>query len=104
MDLLGHHFFQGSTPVFNLDTTSEKQDGIAFTKVQKKMDAPSDSEKGNNGAVEWLYLSTIDGTVGQFKSVYRVNTAGGAAPKTCENEPSDITVQYAANYYFFGRS
>lgn len=104
MDLLGHHYFQGSTPVFNLDTTSDKQDGIAFTKVQKKLEAPSGSEQGDNGAVEWLYLSTIDGTVGDFKSVYRVSTAGGAPPKTCENVPSNIEVQYAANYFFFGDS
>lgn len=102
VDLLGHHFFQGSTPVFNLDTTPAQQYGIAFTKVQKKVDAPPDSVQGDNGAVEWLYLSTISGTVGDYKSVYRVNTAGGAAPKTCENMPSVITVQYAANYYFYG--
>lgn len=101
MDLLGHHFFQESIPVFNLDTTEDHQKGIAFTKVQKKVDAPSGSEQGDNGAVEWLYLSTIDGTEGNFKSVYRVNTAGGAPPETCENAPSEITVQYAANYYFF---
>lgn len=102
LDLLGHHFFQGSTPVFNLDTTPQRQYGIAFTKVQKKLDAPSDAVYGDNGAVKWLYLSTIDGTVGDYKSVYRVNTAGGAAPKTCENMPSVITVQYAANYFFYG--
>ena len=101
IDLLGHHFFQGSTPVFNLDTTATQQYGIAFTKVQKKVDAPSDAEQGDNGAVKWLYLSTIDGTVGDYKSVYRVDTAGGAAPKTCESMPSVITVQYAANYYFY---
>lgn len=101
MDLLGHHFFEETTPVFNLDTTPEHQAGIAFTKVQKKIDAPSGSEQGENGAVEWLYLSTTDGTEGNFKSVYRVNTAGGAPPKTCENAPKEITVQYAANYYFF---
>lgn len=102
LDLLGHHFFQGSTPVFNLDTTPQRQYGIAFTKVQKKVDAPSDAVYGDNGAVKWLYLSTIDGTVGNYKSVYRVNTAGGAAPKTCENMPSVVTVQYAANYFFYG--
>ena len=87
MDLLGHHFFEETTPVFNLDTTPEHQAGIAFTKVQKKIDAPSGSEQGENGAVEWLYLSTTDGTEGNFKS--------------CENAPKEITVQYAANYYFF---
>lgn len=101
VDLLGHHFFQQTTPVFNLDTTAQRQKGIAFTKVQKKIDAPTTADKGDNGAVEWLYLSTIDGTVGNYKSVYRVNTAGGAAPKTCENASSEIIVQYAANYYFF---
>jgi hypothetical protein len=102
MDLLGHHFFSGATPVFNLDTTPSRQYGIAMTKKESQIDAPSSAMKGGNGAVAWLYLSTINGTIGRYKSVYRVDTAAGQPPKTCENMPSQFTVQYAANYYFFG--
>ncbi|PYH42340.1 uncharacterized protein BP01DRAFT_359592 [Aspergillus saccharolyticus JOP 1030-1] len=105
LDLLGHHYFQGtSTPVFNLDTTVEQQNGIAITQKQESIDAPSDAVKGSTGAVAWLYLTAIDGTVGDYKSVYRVTTVSGAAPDTCKGMQSTFTVQYAALYYFYGES
>ncbi|GIK04702.1 hypothetical protein Aspvir_008795 [Aspergillus viridinutans] len=103
LNLLGHHFFEDSIPVFNLDTTSQRQYGIAFTKKKAELAAPSSAVQGDNGAVAWLYLTTTNGTVGNYKSVYRVDTAAGSPPKTCENQPSVITVQYAANYFFFGK-
>lgn len=102
MKLLGHHYFQGSIPVFNLNTPNE-QHGIAFTKLDDKMKAPVNAVEGNHGAVAWLYLTTVQGTVGDFSSVYRVNTASGAPPATCENMPDHFEVQYAANYYFYGK-
>ncbi|THC88742.1 hypothetical protein EYZ11_011806 [Aspergillus tanneri] len=102
IDLLGHHYFKGPTPVFNLDTPSTRR-GIAYTKKVAGIDAPSGAIKGGNGAVAWLYLSAINGTVGRYRSVYRVDTAAGQPPKTCKDVPSEFTVQYAANYYFFGK-
>jgi hypothetical protein len=103
LNLLGHHFFQNSIPIFNLDTTAQRQYGIAFTKKKAELAAPSSAVQGANGAVAWLYLTTTNGTIGDYESVYRVDTAGGSPPKTCENQQSVITVQYAANYYFFGK-
>ncbi|EAW07410.1 uncharacterized protein ACLA_021190 [Aspergillus clavatus NRRL 1] len=103
INLLGHHFFSGPVPVFNFDTTPSRQYGVAYTKKQAELPAPSNAVKGANGAVTWLYLSTINGTIGDYSSVYRVDTASGAPPKTCQNMPPVITVQYAANYYFFGK-
>jgi hypothetical protein len=103
LDLMGHHFFDGSTPVFNLDTTATQQFGIARTKKEAQIEAPSNAIQGNNGAVAWLYLSATSGTVGDYASVYRVDTAAGQPPKTCKDMPSQFTVQYAANYYFYGK-
>ncbi|KAE8378430.1 hypothetical protein BDV26DRAFT_261674 [Aspergillus bertholletiae] len=103
LELMGHHFFDGPTPVFNLDTTAMHQYGIARTKKEAQVDAPSNAIQGNNGAVAWLYLSTTSGTVGDYSSVYRVDTAAGAPPKTCKDMPSEFAVQYAANYYFYGK-
>ncbi|KAJ9211501.1 hypothetical protein DTO166G4_6922 [Paecilomyces variotii] len=107
LELLGHHFFRDTTtPVFNLDTTPERQYGIAISKKNASMSAPTDAVKGQhntgNGAVAWLYLDTINGTVGDYKSVYRVNTAGGNPPATCEGMGKTFTVQYSADYYFYG--
>ncbi|KAE8151980.1 hypothetical protein BDV25DRAFT_151884 [Aspergillus avenaceus] len=103
LDLMGHHFFDGSTPVFDLDTTESGQHGVARTKKEAQIDAPSNAIQGDNGAVAWLYLTTTSGTTGGYTSVYRVDTAAGAAPKTCKDMPTEFTVQYAANYYFYGK-
>jgi hypothetical protein len=102
MQLLGHHYFQNSVPIFNLNTPKQ-QNGLAFTALEEKVDAPSGALDGENGAVAWLYLSTVEGTVGGYSSVYRVNTAAGAPPETCEGMPSNFQVQYAADYFFFGK-
>ncbi|KAJ5167180.1 uncharacterized protein N7482_005961 [Penicillium canariense] len=103
IDLMGHHFFyDATTPEFNLDTVPLKQYGIAMTKKQDQISAPSDAIAGQYGAVAWLYLTTTDGTVGKYKSVYRVNTASGSPPDTCQGMPSSFEIQYSANYYFFG--
>lgn len=101
--LMGHHFFyDATTPEFNLDTTRYKQYGIAMTKKAASIDAPSDAAQGDYGAVSWLYLTTTTGTVGRYKSVYRVNTASGSPPHTCEGMPPSFEIQYSANYFFFG--
>ncbi|KXG50662.1 Protein of unknown function DUF3455 [Penicillium griseofulvum] len=102
IELMGHHFFSETTPEFNLNLTPEKQNGIVMTKKGGAIDAPSGAASGKYGAVPWLYLLTTDGTVGNYKSVYRVNTAAGSPPKTCKNMPPAFEIQYAANYYFFG--
>lgn len=104
IDLLGHHFFyDATTPEFNLNTTPDKQHGIVMTKKGGSIDAPSTAFSGEYGAVAWLYLTSTDGTVGNYKSVYRVDTAAGSPPKTCQGMPSAFQMQYAANYYFFGQ-
>ncbi|KAJ5901794.1 hypothetical protein N7495_002322 [Penicillium taxi] len=102
VDLMGHHFFQNSTtPEFNLDLTPEKQFGYALTKKVDSISAPSSAAKGKYGAVAWLYLTAISGTEGPYKSVYRVQTASGSPPTTCEGMAPSFEIAYAANYYFF---
>jgi hypothetical protein len=101
--LLGHHFFTNSTtPEFNLDTTTARQFGIAVAKKAKTMNAPAqNSTSTTSTSVPWLFLETIEGTVGNYKSVYRVNTNGGSPPATCAGQPSSFEVQYSADYYFY---
>jgi hypothetical protein len=107
IDLSGHHFFATTTtPVFNLDTTATQQYGFIISKKTANSTAPADSPKGpaglGNGSVPWLYLTSQDGTTNGLKTVYRINTAGGSPPKTCENMPAVFTVQYASEYWFWG--
>jgi hypothetical protein len=54
-----------------------------------------------NGAVPWLYVSATNATQGNVKAVYRINTAGGSPPQTCENSSAEFSVQYAAEYWFY---
>lgn len=53
------------------------------------------------GAVAWLKLDakSDDGQI--FQEVYRVNTAGGSPPKSCEGMQEAFEVQYAAEYWLF---
>ncbi|KAJ5798734.1 uncharacterized protein N7503_006239 [Penicillium pulvis] len=103
LELMGHHFFYNSTtPEFNLDTTTEKQYGIAMTNKIDTIDAPSSATEGQYGAVAWLYLKAVSGTVGNYKAVYRVDTASGSPPTTCKGMESSFEIQYAALYYFYG--
>jgi Protein of unknown function (DUF3455) len=104
--VLGHHYFtSATTPVFNLDT-SQHEDGIIITKKIAQMSAPAGSIVGQNndgnGAVDWLYLSAEYGTTGGYSGVYRVDTAGGQPPATCQGQQSSFTVPYSAAYYFYG--
>ena len=125
--LSGHHFFDEKTPVFELNSNPDgaaSHLGIVQAKANANSTAPASSCPGvgwkGDGAVAWLFLDatsasqTTDikfdgvnpeapGAQEQWKHVYRVNTAGGMPPKTCEGvDPGQtISVQYAANYWYY---
>ena len=93
---LGHHFFTTSqVPTFVLDGQKPKAQ-IQGQKADSQP-APADACPGINGegAVPWLRLTDNGsgfsaGTPLAGGEVYRVETAGGAAPKSCAGESGDI--------------
>lgn len=97
----GHHeFTEKKIPLFKLQT-----DEVNYGYVQAKPDdikssAPKDASTGKNGlgSVPWLKLNAVEG---DYKEVFRVNTAGGVAPKTCQGITGSITVDYSAQYWFY---
>ncbi|KAF1844362.1 uncharacterized protein K460DRAFT_379320 [Cucurbitaria berberidis CBS 394.84] len=97
----GHHeFTEKKIPLFMLHT-----DAVNYGYVQAKPDevksaAPKDAASGTNGfgSVPWLKLNAVEG---DYKEVYRVHTAGGVAPKSCQNITGGFTVQYSAQYWFY---
>lgn len=104
----GHHYFvDDTTPFFNMDTSLHAYGTGAFKKANQSS-APSDAVVGQGGqgmgAVAWLKLDakTNDGQV--FQEVYRVNTAGGSPPKSCQGQQAAFEVQYAAEYWLFEKS
>ncbi|KAI9698161.1 MAG: hypothetical protein M1836_004163 [Candelina mexicana] len=102
--LIGHHYFSDSTtPVFDFRINGKTD--IIFSSKKANVPAPDYSVKGVNnegfGAVDWLKLESKSGTVG-FKEAYRMITAGGNPPPTCENQKeASFTVDYAAEYWFY---
>lgn len=98
LPISGHHFFTGSgVPFFNLDTAAGDI-GLAPCAKNASVAAPADAAVGQNGeaAVAWLKLTTVDGATGNLKEVFRVETAGGSPPKTCQGQPDQIEVEYSA--------
>ena len=108
MDHIGNHFFAaGLVPTFVLSGAKPKAQ-IQGKKVGD-IAAPAGACPGadGEGAIDWLQL--IDNGLGfstgtplQGGDVYRVETAGGLAPKTCANNTGELQVHYATLYFFFG--
>jgi hypothetical protein len=97
---LGHHYFGADgTPTFDLSSKGK----ILFGKKTGDIPAPSTANKGpaGTGAVDWLSLTAKPGyaSVG-LQTVYRVVTAGGNPPTVCPSA-GVISVQYAAEYWFY---
>jgi hypothetical protein len=98
--VLGYHFFDhAGTPTFNLSSV----DKILYGAKTGDIKAPATANKGpaGTGAVDWLQLTAKTG----YKSigcslVYRVVTAGGAAPTSCAMA-GVVIVEYAAEYWFY---
>lgn len=105
VDLSGHHYFTNiSTPYFNLDTSSHQYGAGAFKKINSTA-APTDAMKGpsnsGDGAVAWLKLTAQDPKGQVLQEVFRVNTAGGNPPKTCQGMTASFEVPYSAEYWVY---
>ncbi|KAJ4360522.1 uncharacterized protein N0V89_001087 [Didymosphaeria variabile] len=96
----GHHEFTAAgVPLFLLKADKSNY-GYVQAKSAANSTAPAESVKGENGlgSVPWLKLTGVEG---DYKEIYRLQTAGGVAPKTCEGQASFFIVQYAAEYWFW---
>ncbi|KAK3117817.1 hypothetical protein LTR53_000366 [Teratosphaeriaceae sp. CCFEE 6253] len=106
-DLSGHHYFlDATTPFFTLDTPLHSYGSGAFRKSNVSA-APADAVRGaggqGDGSVQWLKLDAKDASGQVFQSVYRLNTAGGAAPKACGGMPAAFEVQYSSEYWIWAK-
>ncbi|KAH6994859.1 hypothetical protein EDB80DRAFT_151861 [Ilyonectria destructans] len=97
-----HYFTNATTPFFNVQSLG-KEIGQAPCQKNSTSPAPSGAAVGQQGeaAVPWLQLTTRDGATGGMKEVYRLTTAGGSAPSTCEGLSETFQVEYAALYWFW---
>jgi hypothetical protein len=93
----GMHFFTDpKTAYFDLGD-DENRGGEVWSAKEADTPAPSTAATGQQGesAVAWLKLETKGETGGNMKTVYRVNTAGGSPPATCEGMGETFEVEYA---------
>ncbi|KAL6149766.1 hypothetical protein ACJQWK_02933 [Exserohilum turcicum] len=106
--IVGHHFFGNwngtSTPVFAFDRLPQSPYPIAQVSRADGTDAPKSAYPGlqQEGAVPWLYLTDTGSSVGGVDTVYRLETAGGKGPVTCQGRQGSFEVKYAAQYWVFG--
>ncbi|CAG5143507.1 uncharacterized protein ALTATR162_LOCUS1364 [Alternaria atra] len=106
--LSGHHQFTAAgVPLFMLETDRVNYGRIECT-VNSKSAAPQAATKGTNGlgSVPWLKLNATATSEGAepwaYNEVYRIHTAGGVAPKDCSGIEGSFTVEYSAQYWFYG--
>ncbi|OCL11230.1 hypothetical protein AOQ84DRAFT_361733 [Glonium stellatum] len=103
--VLGKHFFTSAmVPTFSLLDVLPPPIPQVNGKKNATMAAPANSCPGqdNEGAVPWLYLTDNGGSTGGVNTVYRIETAGGQPPATCDEMDATFTVPYAAQYWIYG--
>ncbi|KAL4946391.1 hypothetical protein BDV06DRAFT_208691 [Aspergillus oleicola] len=94
-----HYFTAGGVPFFDLRGLGQGGDKWIAARKEGEVPAPTKPGFGNTGDVAWLKLVGVDGG---FKEVYRVHTAGGSPPATCEGMEGVFTVDYTSEYWFYG--
>jgi hypothetical protein len=103
---LGNHFFNGAkAPTFSLTQVKANPFPQAVVAKNAVMDAPKWACGGltGEGAVKWLQLTdTQKLSQGGVNTVYRMETAGGNPPATCQGKAKTFEVKYAAQYWIFG--
>ncbi|KAH6618801.1 hypothetical protein C7974DRAFT_37634 [Boeremia exigua] len=92
---IGNHFFADlTTPDFEIPSL-----GNTKSKKLEEVAAPNPSVD-----IKWLRLQAqASSSTSQVKYIYRLNTAGGLAPTSCEgrSEGEVVTVQYQAQYWIY---
>ena len=100
--LSGHHYFTDNftTPFFNLDTETHSWGAGA---VKKGSNTPAPYPAKN---VPWLKLlvKNATGPDSDWGEIYRLNTVGGQAPKTCDGMTPTFEIEYSAEYWIFVNS
>lgn len=106
LNMVGKHYFDSNgRPNF---VFPKQGNGQLQAKKVASIPAPTSAMAGPrgdaHGAVDWLYLTDNGfGVSEKLLSVYRVETAGGKPPSTCQGDEK-IEVPYAAEYWFYDQA
>ncbi|KAF3912475.1 hypothetical protein ABW20_dc0104648 [Dactylellina cionopaga] len=98
---VGFHYFKGdfATPAFEF-SDQKKFFGAVAGKVSPIVGSDMGKKPDAYGAVPSLRLSARPGMGSSYSTIYRLHTAGGAAPTTC-NWSGQKQIPYAAQYWVY---
>ncbi len=104
-EVVGQHFFAGSTPIFKLCNPELCNLGLYeyFSgEVIATVPAPPGSDPGplGTGAIPWVALANNGSSIG-IQGVYRRETCGGLPPQARPADISIINVEYGSIYEFY---
>ncbi|KZV88428.1 hypothetical protein EXIGLDRAFT_772708 [Exidia glandulosa HHB12029] len=95
---IGDHYFSSIngtlTPVFDFTNSLEDKTQFVASKKTGNVKSPDGNEN-----VDWLELKTVDGSLAKY--TFRLDTKAGQPPASCTPGTSDISVPYAAQYWFY---
>lgn len=86
LSVLGHHYYVDGVPTFDLGDS-----GLFQLEIYATIEAPQNPSEN----IGWVYGKSLDGTW----TVYRVETAGGNSPPSCQETP--FSVPYSAEYWLY---
>jgi hypothetical protein len=99
---IGDHFFSDATTAVFSFTRSGGETIVGKKSENVPAPATVNAKEMKDGmttdAVDWLKIAATEGTTNGCKTVYRVVTAGGKPPATCEGQGSTVEVAYATEY------
>ena len=93
-----HYFLADGTPLFEFGRGGDGDDWVLAKKDASGTPFVVNANAGDDAP--WLKLGRKDGR--GVQEIYRVYTAGGNAPSTCEGQEEFFEVEYAAEYWFYG--
>ncbi|EGX44636.1 hypothetical protein TWF173_005154 [Orbilia oligospora] len=99
--IAGVHYFKGdfATPAFEFVDKTKFIGGVGG-KIPALLGSDVGKRPLNFGAVPSLKLVAKQGMGSTFSSIYRLHTAGGVAPKTCD-WAGEKQIPYAAQYWVY---
>ncbi|KAJ6260813.1 hypothetical protein Dda_5044 [Drechslerella dactyloides] len=98
----GVHYFKGNfaTPYFEFTDRKSKFCGSAAGKISASQNSDMGKAPYNFGAVPSLRLAANADMGSTYSTVYRLHTAGGQPPATCD-WTGQKQIPYTAQYYFY---
>ncbi|KAJ7250605.1 hypothetical protein C8J57DRAFT_677209 [Mycena rebaudengoi] len=103
--VLGQHYFipaasgTGVSPKWDFSSAALEGHPDAFVVAAKAGGLPAPTGPKD---VDWLALNGVQGKLAT--QVFRLNTAGGVPPASCNPGSSPISVKYASTYWLYGSS